>query len=673
MWTQGLNPEQVKAVGHNQGPLLILAGAGSGKTTVLVSRTGRMIAEGVARPEQMCVLTFTNKAARELKHRVSQKIGDRAKGLWAGTFHSFGLRLLRTYHKEAGLPSQFGVIDQGDSQSILRELMKDVKVTGKDKFDLEVVLEVINERRVRGREKQEAWDEYHELAEVLFPKFIKKMELLGVVDFESLLLKPIELFRDHPEILEKIQTQFQYMMVDEFQDTNDVQMKLIEKMVQKHRNICVVGDDDQSIYGWRGARISNILDFPKNFAPCEVIRLERNYRSSPTIVRAANELISKNQHRHGKVLRAEGKFQHQELPESFTLPNEEEEAQFIVREIRNWLSLGYKYEDIAILYRSNSQGGLVEGHMRPNQIPYSVSGGTAFFDRKEIKDILAYLRFSLAPNDVALRRIINTPPRGIGDSTVEKINAYSIEQKISFLKACADWQKVEIPAKAGEALTHLFSLLRELPHRLMDPQAPGTPGERLLKFLLEIEYKAFLQSTSKDPQAGDKKWMLVEIFSRVLDSFAKKGGVSEQTLREFIDAMELRDDVNEDEDRNKVSLMTLHACKGLEFPCVMIIGVEEDLIPHKTLGTNVDEERRLFYVGLTRAKERLVLTRCQLRTRYGTQKPVSPSRFLLEIPPDALKDHKGEFRPVTAVQREDLLAGFLAGLDSKATGAPKVK
>jgi DNA helicase-2/ATP-dependent DNA helicase PcrA len=636
MWTQGLNPEQVKAVGHNQGPLLILAGAGSGKTTVLVARTGRMISEGVARPEQMCVLTFTNKAARELKHRVSQKIGDRAKGLWAGTFHSFGLRLLRTYHKEAGLPNQFGVIDQSDSQSILRELMKDVKVTGKDKFDLEVVLEVINERRVRGREKQEAWDEYHELAEVLFPKFIKKMELLGVVDFESLLLKPIELFRDHPHILEKIQNQFQYMMVDEFQDTNDVQMKLIEKMVAKHRNICVVGDDDQSIYGWRGAKIANILDFPKTYAPCEVIRLERNYRSSPTIVRAANELIAKNQHRHGKILRAEGKFRHQELPEAFTLPNEEEEAQFVIREIRNWLAMGYQYQDIAILYRSNSQGGLIEGHMRPNQIPYTVSGGTAFFDRKEIKDILAYLRFSLSPNDVALRRIINTPPRGIGDTTVEKLNTYAIDQKISFLKACTTWNQVDIPAKAGESLHHLFELLRALPQRLMDPQAPGTPGERLLKFLLEIDYKAYLISTSKDPLAGDKKWTLVEIFARVLDSFAKKGGVSEQTLREFIDAMELRDDVNEDEDRNKVSLMTLHACKGLEFPCVMIIGVEEDLIPHKTLGTNVDEERRLFYVGLTRAKERLVLTRCQIRTRYGAQKPVSPSRFLLEIPADAL-------------------------------------
>lgn len=673
MWTQGLNPEQAKAVEHNQGPLLILAGAGSGKTTVLVARTGRLIADGIAHPEEICVLTFTNKAARELKHRVSQKLGDRGKGLWAGTFHSFGLRLLRTYHKQAGLPSQFGVIDQNDSQSILKELMRDIKVTGKEKFDLETVLEIINERRVKGREKLEAFDEYHEVAELLLPKFIKKMELLGVVDFESLLLKPLELFREHPEILESVQNKFKHLMVDEFQDTNLVQMKLIEKMVQSHRNICVVGDDDQSIYGWRGAQISNILEFPKNFPPCEVIRLERNYRSSPVILKVANELIQKNKHRHGKVLKAEGKFQIEEVPEAFLLPNEEEEAQFIVREIRNWCSQNHQFGDMAILYRSNSQGGLLEGHFRQNQIPYTVSGGTAFFDRKEIKDILAYLRFSLSPNDVSLRRIINTPPRGIGDTTVEKLNAYSQQEKISFLKACSGWRQVGIPEKAGESLSHLFDQMKALPGLLMNTDPSETPGKRLLRFLLEINYRDYLNSTSKDPQGADKKWTLVEIFSRVLDSFAKKGGVSEKTLREFVDAMELRDDVSEEEDRNKVSLMTLHACKGLEFPCVAIVGVEEDLIPHKTLGSDVDEERRLFYVGLTRAKERLILTRCQVRSKYGQQRPVSPSRFLLEIPTDSIRDYKSEFRPVTSDQRAGLLAGFLAGLDTKASLAPKIK
>lgn len=674
IWTQGLNAEQIEAVQHNDGPLLILAGAGSGKTTVLVARTGRMIADGIARPEEMCVLTFTNKSARELKHRVAAKVGDRAKGLWAGTFHSFGLRLLRTYHKEAGLPAQFGVIDQSDSQSILKELFKDIKITGKDKFDLEEVLSIINRRRVYGREKQEAFDEYHELAEMLLPKFIKKMELLGVVDFESLLLKPIELFNEHPHVLEKVQNQFKYMMVDEFQDTNDTQMKLIEKMVAKHNNICVVGDDDQSIYGWRGAQVANILDFPKNFKPCKVIRLERNYRSSPVILRAANELIEKNKKRHGKVLKAEGNFRTQEMPEVFTLGNEDEECQFIVREMRQLLSFGYQYKDMAVLYRSNSQGGLLEGVLRQNQIPYSVSGGTGFFDRKEIKDILAYLRFSLNPNDVGLRRIINTPARGIGDTSVEKINQFAMNTKMSFVAAAQQWQKTGIPDKAGESLEHLFAITRTLPSQIMDISGANTAGSNLLKFLYSIEYKQYLQSTSKDPVAADKKWGLVEIFSRVLDSFVKKGGASVQTLREFVDSMELRDEP-EDEDKpvNQVSLMTLHACKGLEFPCVMIVGVEEDLIPHKTLGTDIDEERRLFYVGLTRAKERLVLTRCRLRTRHGTQKPVTPSRFLLEISKEALVQHAGEFRPVTAEQRTDMLSGFLSKLDSKISTTPKLK
>jgi superfamily I DNA/RNA helicase len=673
-WTQGLNAEQAKAVLHNEGPLLILAGAGSGKTTVLVARTGRLIADGIVEPKQICVLTFTNKAARELKHRVAKRIGEGVlgkNGLWAGTFHSFGLKVLRENHLKAGLPQQFGVIDQGDSLSILKELFRDIKIVGKDKFDLEEVLKIINERRVKGKEKLEAFDEYHELAEILLPKFIKKLDLLGVVDFEGLLLKPLELFREHPDVLEDLQNRYQQIMVDEFQDTNDTQMKLIEKMAKKHGNLSVVGDDDQSIYGWRGAQVANILDFPKNFKPCEVIRLERNYRSSPVILKVANELIQKNKRRHGKVLKAEGHFPAQEMPESFLLENEDEEAKFVVREIRQFLTNGRRFEDMAILYRSNAQGGLLEGHLRQNQIPYTVSGGTAFFDRKEIKDILAYLRFALNPNDVSLRRIINTPPRGIGDTTVERLNQFAINTKTSFIKACHTWQMAGAPDKAGEAIDVLFDKLRSLPKDLMS--GSGSPGQNLLQFLNQIQYREYLYQTSKDGIAGEKKWTLVEIFSRVLDSFASKGGSSPQTLREFVDAMELRDDVSEEEDRNKVSLMTLHACKGLEFPVVTIVGVEEDLIPHKTLGADVDEERRLFYVGLTRAKENLILTRCRTRTRHGTQKPVTPSRFLAEIPKDSIRNYPGEFRPVSSGQRADMLAGFLSGLDSKIAQTPKIK
>ncbi len=663
IWTHGLNLEQVAAVNHNHGPMLILAGAGSGKTTVLVARTGRLISDKIVRAENTLVLTFTNKAARELKHRVAAKVGDLGKGLWAGTFHSFGLRILREFHKEADLPPFFGVLDQSDSQSILKEVLRDVKIAGKDKFDVDTILELINKRRVSGRQRTEGFDEYHEMAEVLFPKYIKKLELLGAVDFEGLLLNPIELFKSHPEILKKIQDRYQQVMVDEFQDTNITQMKLIDAIVQQHRNITVVGDDDQSIYGWRGAEVKNILDFPKIYKPCEVIRLERNYRSTPSILTVANDVISKNKHRHGKILKPEGYDSVGDKPELFILDNEDDEADFAQREIREFLQNGMKAQDIAVLYRSNSQGGMLESVMRAHQIPYKVSGGTAFFDRKEIKDILAYLRFSLQSNDVSLRRIINTPPRGIGDTTIEKIGLHAKTKQISFVQACADWRAIGVTEKAGESLDALLKQLSDLPKIIMS----GTePGAHLLEHFRSIGYRDHLYHTSSSGEVGEKKWVLVEIFSRILDSFAKKGGVSEKTLREFVDAMELRDSEDDEEkDRNKVSLMTLHASKGLEFPVVLLLGVEEDLLPHKTLGSNVDEERRLFYVGLTRAKKHLILTRCKQRKKHGQNRPVSISRFLLEIDKNFIRTYENGLRPVSGEQRDKLVADFMSQLQNR--------
>jgi DNA helicase-2/ATP-dependent DNA helicase PcrA len=664
VWTQGLNPEQVSAVQHNNGPMLILAGAGSGKTTVLVSRTGRLITENVVRAENTLVLTFTNKAARELKHRVASKVGDIAKGLWAGTFHSFGLRILREFHREANLPAYFGVLDQNDSQGILREIIRDIKIAGKDKFDLGQVLELINKRRVAGREKIEGFDEYHEMAEIMLPKYLKKLELLGAMDFEGLLLKPVELLKTHPEILQKIQARHQQVMVDEFQDTNVTQMKLIDAIVRDHRNITVVGDDDQSIYGWRGAEVRNILDFPKLYPPCEVIRLERNYRSTPEILKIANDVIQKNKQRHGKILRSEGHSEQGEIPELFVIENDDEEAEFAQREIREFLAKGFAAKDIALLYRSNAQGGMLESVLRQHQIPYRVSGGTAFFDRKEIKDILAYLRFSLQPNDVSLRRIINTPSRGIGDTSIEKISIHARDRQISFVQACSVWRLLEVPERAGVAIDEFLQQLQGLAKRIMTgPQ----PGPNLIEYLRSIGYRDYLYHTSANSEAGEKKWNLVEIFARVLDSFAAKGGVSETTLREFVDAMELRDEQDDDseKERNKVSLMTLHASKGLEFPVVMLLGVEEDLLPHKTLGANVDEERRLFYVGLTRAKKHLLLTRCKQRKKHGRSVPVTISRFLLEIPQGSLRVYEHGMRPVSGDQRQQLVADFMNRLANK--------
>jgi DNA helicase-2/ATP-dependent DNA helicase PcrA len=670
-WLRGLNPEQQKAVKHNYGPLLILAGAGSGKTTVLVSRTGRMISERVAQAQEICVLTFTNKAARELKHRVGLKLGAAGKGLWAGTFHSFGLQILRRFHKQAKLSPYFGIVDQSDCNSILKELMRDVKISSKDRFDVDKVLSMINDRRTGMAPTHEGFDEYHELVEMLTPKFAKRLEHLGVVDFEGLLIKPMQLFKEHPEILEKVQGMFSQVMVDEFQDTNRMQMDLIEQIVKSHNNISVVGDDDQSIYGWRGAEVKNILNFPQEFKGCEVIKLERNYRSSSEILAIANATISKNKNRHGKVLKAEAAQVSGEMPELFILDREEDECDFVVSEIQYFMRQGYGLKDFAVLYRSNTQGGLIESSLRRAGINYNISGGTSIFDRKEIKDIMAYLKQALAPNEVSLRRIINVPSRGIGDTTIEKLTEFSNLKRVSFLDACRLWKEAGIPDKTGDSIEHFLEFVQALPKNILDYQVGSSPGAKMVQIFEDLGYREYSAATAADPISAEKKWMAVEILGRILDAYLGKRSYDVETIKSFIDSMMLRDDLgDEEENKNKVQLMTLHASKGLEFPVVILAGLEEDLLPHKNLGSDIDEERRLFYVGVTRAKKRLVMSRCQQRKKNGAVRPVTASRFLLEIPKELYKEFPLGARPVSGQERDDLVSSFLSKLEAK-TPPPK--
>lgn len=665
-WLKGLNPEQQKAVKHNYGPLLILAGAGSGKTTVLVSRTGRLISERVAQAQEICVLTFTNKAARELKHRVSAKLGNTGKGLWAGTFHSFGLQILRRFHKHANLSPYFGIVDQSDCNSILKDLIKDVKNSGKDKFDVDKILSMINDRRTGLAVQNEAFDEYHEMVEVLAPKFAKRLEHLGVVDFEGLLIKPLQLFKEHPDILEKVQNSFSQVMVDEFQDTNRMQMDLIAQIVKSHNNLTVVGDDDQSIYGWRGAEVKNILNFPQEFQNCEVIKLERNYRSSAEILAVANAAIAKNKNRHGKVLRSQAAQDTGDLPEVFVLDREEDECEFVVTEILNFQRQGYKYKDFAILYRSNTQGGLIESSLRRANMPYTISGGTSIFDRREIKDMMAYLKQALAPNEVSLRRIINVPSRGIGDTTIEKLSEFALKKRINFVDACRFWKEAEVQEKAGEAIDALMKFIEDLPKNILDFKVGSSPGAKLVEIFQEIGYREYVYNTAADPTSAEKKWMVVEIFGRILDSYLGRRSYDVENIKSFVDSMLLRDDMSgEEEDANKIQLMTLHASKGLEFPVVILAGIEEDLLPHKNLGSDIDEERRLFYVGVTRAKKRLVMSRCQQRKKNGVVRPVTPSRFLLELPKELYKEYPLGARPVVGQERDDLVASFLSKLESQ--------
>jgi superfamily I DNA/RNA helicase len=664
LWLSGLNPEQCTAVSHNEGPLLILAGAGSGKTTVLVSRTGRLIDERVAKAQQIAVLTFTNKSARELKHRVQAKIGDRAKGLWAGTFHSFGLQLLRKNYKRIGLSSHFGVLDQSDSQAIVKELLKEVKNSTKEKFDADKLMNLINLLRAGKKIPVGYLDEYHELAEVLTPKYEAKLKTYGVTDFEGLLLEPLRLFRNHPDVLEGLQSQFSQIMVDEFQDTNLEQMKLIRALADKHQNLTVVGDDDQSIYGWRGAEISNILNFPHEFKNCQVIKLERNYRSTSTILDLGNEVISKNKKRHGKTLKSTQTDQKDAKPEVFVLENEDEEADFVVREIQNLQNQKYIYSDIAVLYRSNTQGGFIESSLRRAQIPYAISGGTSIFDRKEAKDWLAYVKQSIWPDEVSLRRIINTPARGIGDQTLEKLAAYAEDNNQDLQTACKNWREVGINESQGETLDNFFRWLWVFPTRLLEDDTLGqTYSERFEKLVRESGYRDYLSKISTEGLMFEKKWQVIEIVGRIIESFIKKREPTIETLKSFIDAMLLRDDPNEDDQKNQVQLMTFHASKGLEFPAVLLVGIEEDLIPHKRLGGDLDEERRLFYVGITRAKKKLVMSYCQQRKKMGVIKPVFASRFLREANESLYTQFLHGARPVTAVDRESLVSDFLKKLN----------
>lgn len=669
-WTKGLNPEQREAVLHTKGPLLILAGAGSGKTTVLVSRTGQILQSENIKASEICVLTFTTKAARELKHRVGLKIGPAAKDLWTGTFHSFGLKILRRYHELAGLPSGFGVIDQGDSTEIIKELMSNLRNSAKDGFKTDKLLSILNSWRESGRRSpQNPADEYEVMVQVLLPKYVRRLELLGVVDFEGLLLKPLELFKKHPEVLAEVRAMFKHVMVDEFQDTNITQFNLVRALIDEHRNIAVVGDDDQSIYGWRGACVANILDFPKHFDGCKVIRLERNYRSTPAIIGIANEVISKNTARHGKILRANPDADHGLLPEVFVYENDDVESEEIVSHAQYFMDKGYTAGDIAVLYRSNGQGGMIEAQLRRGQIPYSITGGTGFFDRKETKDVLAYLRCSLHPNEIAFRRIINTPHRGIGEATIQRIEEHSKAIGFKFHVGARKWKQAGVPEKIGENIDDFFKILDRFPDDILRGDPTISVGQALVTKMADIGYKAFMRQTCKDDLTLTKKWAVLEIFGRVLDSFVERGGRTEKTLLEFVDAMELRD-MQDDEEKDKVpkvQLLTLHACKGLEFPVVIFIGCEEDLIPHRTLGSDVSEERRLFYVGVTRAKERLVMTRARTRKRFGKFAPAAPSRFLLEIPPNMVTAFESGFRPVGESERKNMMAELFKKIEQNAS------
>lgn len=663
VWLQNLNEEQQEAVLHTEGPLLILAGAGSGKTTVLVSRTGYILTQKLAKPEEVLVLTFTNKAARELKERVSHKLGPQSKKVWAGTFHGWGLEFLKKNFKTAGLPQRFGLLDATDSRALIKELLSERKHFNKDNFDVELLQKLLSDERAGKKHAPNIDEAYIDMVMWLLPAYEAKMHSLGLVDFDGLILRPTKILKDNPALAEKYKNQYKYLMVDEFQDTNKMQMDLVMSICNQQQNIAVVGDDDQSIYGWRGAEIQNILGFPKLFKNCHLVRLETNYRSTPQILTMANSIINRNEERHKKQLKPNKKATAGNLPEVFIYDNEEIECEEVTQLICDYHNKGNMYQDIAILFRSNSQGALLEGYLKRSNIQYDLTGGPALIDRKEVRDVLAYLRCCIAPNDIAIRRILNTPHRGIGDNSIHKIIDYQKEHDLSFIAALKKWHEAGVSEKTGNQIDSFLHYKDQLKSTLLNSIKPF--DKLLPEIFVNMGYRDYVLKAYKDKATAQRKWQLIEILGRILDSFVQRSGKNETTLRNFVDTLELRDvDKDDEENSDKVQMLTLHASKGLEYPIVILVGIDEGLIPHESLGLNIAEERRLFYVGVTRAKKELILTRARQRKRYGKWREVSPSRFLCEIPKELITTHENGCRPLSNNQRVSMLADLYKKLES---------
>lgn len=663
-WTANLNSEQKEAVLHSEGPLLILAGAGSGKTTVLVSRTGHIISKGLATPEQILVLTFTNKAAKELKERVTKRLKLGKKKIWAGTFHGFGLEFLKKNHKLADLPQRFGLLDSTDSRFLIKEIMADKRHDSKAGFDVERVQNIMGDIRAGKKINPDIPEEYQEMAHWLLPNYLDRMHSLGSVDFDGLLLKPIQLLEENDNLSLKYKNKFKYIMVDEFQDTNNIQMKLIMALCNHQKNLAVVGDDDQSIYGWRGAEIKNILNFPKLFSNCEVVRLETNYRSTPEIINLANSVIAKNEERHAKKLLPQERVKSGEIPGLYIYDNEEVECEEVSNLIAKYLRSGVKANDIAILFRSNSQGALLEGYLRQARISYEMTGGPALIDRKEVRDVLSYIRAAFFPNDISLRRILNVPTRGIGDTSVHKVIEYQKEHNMNFITSLRNWEEADVNDKAGNSIDNFFELLKEIKEKILNTDKKFS--DTFNEIFSNIGYKAYVMGSYKDGATANRKWQLIEILGRILDGFVKTNSNRREALKDFVDALSLREvDLNEDKEKEKVQLLTFHASKGLEYPVVILMGVDEGLIPHESLGHNISEERRLFYVGVTRAKEDLIMTRAKIRQRYGRKRETSVTRFLTSVPEELYNSYEGGLKPVTEDQRVDMLADLYKKLNTK--------
>ncbi|RKD29000.1 DNA helicase PcrA [Thermohalobacter berrensis] len=632
-YLQGLNDKQREAVLTTEGPLLVLAGAGSGKTRVLTHRIAYLVDEKGVLPENVLAITFTNKAANEMKERIGKLIKSKLDDMWVGTFHSICVRILRRHIDKLGYDRSFVIFDTADQKTLIKDIIKELDLN-KDYYEPKSMLNFISSQKDKlinpDTYIKENYGDFRERQKgEIYSLYQKKLKENNALDFDDLINKTIELFRTNPDILEFYQKRFRYILVDEYQDTNRAQYELVRLLSKIHMNICVVGDDDQSIYKFRGADIRNILDFEKDFPDTKVVKLEQNYRSTKTILDAANHVIKNNYGRKNKKLWTAN---HTGKPiKIYKGYNEHDEAAFISKQIIDTKeSDGLSYLDFAILYRTNAQSRVLEEALIKANIPYKIVGGTKFYDRKEIKDIIAYLRLIQNPLDnVSLKRIINVPKRGIGKKTIEKIENYSQQKGESMYSSILDVE--EIPGLSKRAINNIKKFTSLINKFIAMKEVLG------VKQLIEnvIESSGYLESLKKQNTVEtETRIENIQEFISVAMDFEETS--EENTLEEFLASISLLSDVdNMEEDSDSVTLMTLHSAKGLEFPVVFLAGMEEGIFPISRALENdieLEEERRLCYVGITRAENDLYMTHASVRTLYGRTSSNIPSRFLKEIP-----------------------------------------
>ena len=693
-----LNPQQRLAAETLKGPVLILAGAGTGKTRVITFRIAHMVERGIA-PGNILGVTFTNKAAREMQERVRKLIpkprnpksetrDSKPDRPTICTFHSLCVRILRQHIEKLGYKRNFVIYDESEQISAVKKILAQISAKG-EKTDPHAILSLLSRYKNGGeRSKAFADESVRAMAEHIRKRYESALHACNAVDFDDLILLTLRLFKEHPEALEACRAKYRYVMVDEYQDTNAAQFELVHFLTQEHRNLCVVGDDDQSIYGWRGAEISNLLDMEKHFPEVKVVKLEQNYRSTNTILRAANTIIKNNVRRRGKQLWSDKGDGPKITLHAFT--DDEEEARTVVDQI-NYARLAHRipWGDNAILFRTNQQSRPLETALRTAGVRYHLIGGQSFFDRREIRDFLAYLKTFLNPHDdVSLLRIANTPARGLSDVTMERLLGASHERKGSVFAAMKNPAvTTTFQAKTRESIEAFVEFI-ERTQSALERRTGVAPvsisptdnkyGDRLEAcptlenwanhFLDEIGYFNELRRGEKNPEASENRIRNLKELMATMDKAGSPTQSPTERLQAFLEDITLDTEREEEDEKagDAVTLITMHSCKGLEFPHVYVVGLEDGLLPHsrsKVEGT-LDEERRLFYVAITRAMKTLTISHCSGRKKYGQVMPCHPSQFLKELPEDLIEhaDEKAK-TPVTSESGKNMFAAMRDALD----------